>query len=46
VHCLAERLDDAHVRELSGVRHAAPMLVPERLANEVLHFLEERLATA
>jgi hypothetical protein len=42
----ATHLDDAHVRELSGVGHAAPMLVPERPADEVVRFFEKRLATA
>jgi hypothetical protein len=46
VHNLSGHLDDAHVRELSGVGHAAPMLAPERPADEVVRFFEERLATA
>jgi hypothetical protein len=44
VHSLAQRLDDAHVREVPSVGHAAPMLAPERPADAVVRFFEEGLA--
>ena len=35
---IAQHVSDAHVRELPGAGHFAPVLVPEPLAKELIHF--------
>jgi len=35
---VAEHVDDAHIRELLGVGHFAPLITPEPIANELIRF--------
>ena len=37
---IAQHVSDAHVRELPGAGHFAPVLAPEPLAKELIRFFE------
>jgi pimeloyl-ACP methyl ester carboxylesterase len=40
---VAQHVVDAHVRELPGVGHFAPLLEPEPIAKELISFFESAL---